>query len=147
MKEVSGPIVAIALVLCAVVSFVPMAFLTGVTGTFYKQFAVNHRDLDGDLGDQLVDLVAGARCQACCTRTARPRNAISRGIERAFGWVFGPFNRFFKASSDKYHGSVSRILKRRGVAFAVYAVLLVGHGSDVSTTCRAALSRPRTNST
>src|SRR5467141_5437839 len=38
MKEVSGPIVAIALVLCAV--FVPMAFLTGVTGTFYKQFAV-----------------------------------------------------------------------------------------------------------
>src|SRR5260370_17105561 len=38
MTEVSGPIVAIALVLCAV--FVPMAFLTGVTGTFYKQFAV-----------------------------------------------------------------------------------------------------------
>src|ERR1700756_1756759 len=38
MKEVSGPIIAIALVLCAV--FVPMAFLTGVTGTFYKQFAV-----------------------------------------------------------------------------------------------------------
>jgi multidrug efflux pump len=38
MKEVSGPIIAIALVLCAV--FVPMAFLTGVTGQFYKQFAV-----------------------------------------------------------------------------------------------------------
>jgi len=38
MKEVSGPIIAIALVLCAV--FVPMAFLTGVSGTFYKQFAV-----------------------------------------------------------------------------------------------------------
>src|SRR3546814_12891570 len=38
MKEVSGPIAAIALVLCAV--FVPMAFLSGVTGEFYKQFAV-----------------------------------------------------------------------------------------------------------
>src|SRR5690606_19842411 len=38
MKDVSGPIVAIALVLCAV--FVPMAFLSGVTGEFYKQFAV-----------------------------------------------------------------------------------------------------------
>jgi multidrug efflux pump len=38
MKEVSGPIIAIALVLCAV--FVPMAFLTGITGQFYKQFAV-----------------------------------------------------------------------------------------------------------
>ncbi|MBO7942435.1 efflux RND transporter permease subunit, partial [Streptomyces sp. S9] len=37
MKEVSGPIVAIALVLCAV--FVPMAFLSGVTGQFYRQFA------------------------------------------------------------------------------------------------------------
>ncbi|MCF5934785.1 efflux RND transporter permease subunit, partial [Xanthomonas perforans] len=38
MREVSGPIIAIALVLCAV--FVPMAFLSGVTGQFYKQFAV-----------------------------------------------------------------------------------------------------------
>src|ERR1700761_4321638 len=38
MKEVSGPIIAIALVLCA--AFVPMAFLSGITGQFYKQFAV-----------------------------------------------------------------------------------------------------------
>jgi multidrug efflux pump len=38
MREVSGPIIAIGLVLCAV--FVPMAFLAGVTGHFYKQFAV-----------------------------------------------------------------------------------------------------------
>src|SRR3546814_277608 len=38
MREVSGPIVAISLVLCSV--FVPMAFLSGVTGQFYKQFAV-----------------------------------------------------------------------------------------------------------
>src|SRR3546814_18598679 len=38
MREVSGPLIAIALVLCAV--FVPMAFLSGVTGQFYKQFAV-----------------------------------------------------------------------------------------------------------
>jgi len=38
MREVSGPIIAIALVLCAV--FVPMAFLSGVTGQFYRQFAV-----------------------------------------------------------------------------------------------------------
>src|SRR5260370_33248296 len=51
---------------------------------------------------------------------------VSRLIERAFGWVFGPFNRFFKASSDRYQGSVSRILTRRGVVFAVYAVLLAG---------------------
>src|SRR5260370_21807747 len=55
-----------------------------------------------------------------------PKDRLSRLIERAFGWVFGPFNRFFKASSDRYQGSVSRILRRRGVVFAVYVVLLAG---------------------
>ena len=42
--------------------------------------------------------------------------------------MFGPFNRFFKASSDKYHSSVARILKRRSRVFAVYALLLFGTG-------------------
>jgi len=76
MTEVSGPIVAIALVLCAV--FVPMAFLTGVTGTFYKQFAGDHRDLDRDLGDQFADLVASARRQ------------IAAFARRAEGYAFAP---------------------------------------------------------
>jgi len=62
----------------------------------------------------------------CLKSHDAPKDRLSRLIERAFGWVFGRFNRFFKASSDRYQGSVSRILTRRGVVFAVYAVLLVG---------------------
>ncbi len=59
MKEVTNPIIAIALVLVAV--FVPLAFISGLSGQFYKQFAHDHRDLDGDLGDQLAHAIAGAR--------------------------------------------------------------------------------------
>src|SRR5207244_7390651 len=125
MKEVSGPIVAIALVLCSV--FVPMAFLTGVTGTFYKQFAVTIAISTVISAINSLTLSPALAAKLLHARSA-PKDAMSRGIDRAFGWVFGPFNRFFKASSDKYQSSVSRILKRRGVAFAVYAVLLAGTG-------------------
>ena len=66
MSEVSGPIVAIALVLSAV--FVPIAFVGGVTGQFYRQFAADHRDLDDHLGLQLADAVAGAGGDAAAPR-------------------------------------------------------------------------------
>ena len=58
-----GPIIAIALVLCAV--FVPTAFISGITGQFYRQFALTIADLDGDLGVQLADAVA-RRSPRCC---------------------------------------------------------------------------------
>jgi len=47
MSEVTGPIVATALVLCAV--FIPTAFISGLTGQFYKQFALHHCHQHGDL--------------------------------------------------------------------------------------------------
>src|SRR5690606_39204574 len=52
----------------------------------------------------------------------------TRLIERLFGWLFRPFNRFFGRSSARYEGAVSRALGRRGAVFAVYALLLVGAG-------------------
>jgi multidrug efflux pump len=125
MKEVSGPIVAIALVLCAV--FVPMAFLTGVTGQFYKQFAVTIAISTVISAVNSLTLSPALAAKLLHSHGV-PKDALARGIDRAFGWVFGPFNRFFKASSDKYHGSVARILKRRGRVFAVYALLLLGTG-------------------
>ncbi|WON73462.1 multidrug efflux RND transporter permease subunit [Nitrosospira sp. Is2] len=125
MKEVSGPIVAIALVLCAV--FVPMAFLTGVTGQFYRQFAVTIAI--STVISAVNSLTLSPALAAKLLRShGAPKDALARGIDRTFGWLFGPFNRFFKASSDKYHSSVARILKRRGSVFAVYALLLVGTG-------------------
>lgn len=125
MKEVSGPIVAIALVLCAV--FVPMAFLSGVTGQFYKQFAVTIA-----ISTVISAINSLTLSPALAARLLKPhgapKDALSRLIDRAFGWLFRPFNRFFKSSSEKYQGAVSRTLGRRGAVFAVYAVLLVATG-------------------
>jgi multidrug efflux pump len=126
MKEVSGPIVAIALVLCAV--FVPMAFLSGVTGQFYKQFAVTIAI--STVISAINSLTLSPALAAKLLRShGAPKDLLSRIIEGAFGWVFRPFNRFFKASSEGYQGSISRILKRRGIVFAIYALLLVGTGA------------------
>ncbi|TMJ98839.1 MAG: multidrug efflux RND transporter permease subunit [Alphaproteobacteria bacterium] len=125
MTEVSGPIVAIALVLCAV--FVPMAFLTGVTGTFYKQFAVTIAISTVISAINSLTLSPALAAKLLHSHDA-PKDMLSRLIERLLGWFFRPFNRFFKASSDSYQGAVSRTLGRRGVVFIVYVVLLAGTG-------------------
>ncbi|KAF1696706.1 multidrug efflux RND transporter permease subunit [Pseudoxanthomonas jiangsuensis] len=125
MGEVSGPIIAIALVLCAV--FVPMAFLTGVTGQFYQQFAVTIAISTVISAVNSLTLSPALAAKLLQPHGA-PKDRLSRGIERLFGWVFGPFNRFFRRSSQRYETSVGRILGRRGAVFAVYALLLVGAG-------------------
>ena len=123
MREVSGPIIAIALVLCAV--FVPMAFLSGVTGQFYKQFAVTIA-----ISTVISAINSLTLSPALAAKLLRPRDAgkdaPTRLIDRLFGWIFRPFNRFFARNSQRYEGAVSRALGRRGAVFAVYAVLLVG---------------------
>src|SRR6266436_1719429 len=119
MKEVSGPIIAIALVLCAV--FVPMAFLTGVTGTFYKQFAVTIAISTVISAINSLTLSPALAAKLLHSHDA-PKDMLSRLIERLLGWFFRPFNRFFKASSNSYEGAVSRTLGRRGVVFIVYVI-------------------------
>ena len=125
MKEVSGPIIAIALVLCAV--FVPMAFLSGVTGQFYKQFAVTIA-----ISTVISAINSLTLSPALAARLLKPhdapKDAPTRLIDRLFGWLFAPFNRFFHASSDRYQAAVSRTLGKRGAVFAVYAGLLLATG-------------------
>jgi multidrug efflux pump len=125
MKEVSGPIIAIALVLCAV--FVPMAFLSGVTGAFYKQFAVTIA-----ISTVISAINSLTLSPALAALLLKPHDAAkdapSRLIDRLFGWLFRPFNRFFNKSSQRYEGAVSRALSKRGAVFAVYVVLLIGAG-------------------
>ena len=125
MREVSGPIIAIALVLCAV--FVPMAFLSGVTGQFYKQFAVTIA-----ISTVISAINSLTLSPALAAKLLKPHDAAkdraSRLIDRLFGWLFRPFNRFFKRSSERYEGAVSRALGKRGAVFAVYVVLLLGAG-------------------
>ncbi|MBB5875992.1 MULTISPECIES: efflux RND transporter permease subunit [Xanthomonas] len=126
MREVSGPIIAIALVLCAV--FVPMAFLSGVTGQFYKQFAVTIAISTVISAINSLTLSPALAARLLQAHDA-PKDRLSRGMERLFGgWLFRPFNRFFNRSSDRYQGAVSRILGRRGAVFAVYVALLLVTG-------------------
>jgi multidrug efflux pump len=121
MREVSGPIVAIALVLCAV--FVPMAFLSGVTGEFYKQFAVTIA-----ISTVISAINSLTLSPALAAKLLRPHGApkdrLSRIIDATFGWMFRPFNRFFQRSAEGYQQMVHRSLGRRGAALAVYAGLL-----------------------
>ncbi|MEO8367385.1 MAG: multidrug efflux RND transporter permease subunit, partial [Pseudoxanthomonas sp.] len=125
MREVSGPIIAIALVLCAV--FVPMAFLSGVTGQFYKQFAVTIA-----ISTVISAINSLTLSPALAALLLKPHDAAkdapSRLIDRLFGWLFRPFNRFFKRGSQRYESAVSRALGKRGAVFAVYFVLLIAAG-------------------
>ncbi|HGM5605204.1 TPA: multidrug efflux RND transporter permease subunit SdeB [Serratia marcescens] len=125
MREVSGPIIAIAVVLCAV--FVPMAFLSGVTGQFYKQFAVTIA-----ISTVISAINSLTLSPALAARLLKPHGAPkdlpSRLIDRLFGWLFRPFNRFFASSSQRYQRGVSRVLGRRGAVFIVYLLLLAAAG-------------------
>ncbi len=121
MKEVSGPIIAIASVLCAV--FVPMAFLSGVTGQFYRQFAVTIA-----ISTVISAINSLTLSPALAAVLLKPhgakRDVLTRVIDRLFGWIFRPFNRFFLRSSRGYERGVAGSLRRRGLVFLVYAALL-----------------------
>ena len=125
MREVSGPIIAIALVLCAV--FVPMAFLSGVTGQFYKQFAVTIAI--STVISAINSLTLSPALAALLLKPhGAPKDFPTRLIDRLFGWIFRPFNRFFHRSSNGYQGLVGKTLGRRGAVFVVYVLLLCAAG-------------------
>lgn len=130
MKEVSGPIIAIGLVLCAV--FIPMAFLSGVTGQFYRQFAVTIA-----ISTVISTINSLTLSPALAAMLLKPHDAskdrLQKVIDALFGWVFRPFNRFFNASAEKYRGGVSRSLRSRGAVFVIYALLLAGTGVLLKT--------------
>jgi multidrug efflux pump len=114
MREVSGPIIAIALVLCAV--FVPMAFLSGVTGQFYKQFAVTIA-----ISTVISAINSLTLSPALAALLLKPHGApkdFDPLIDRLFGWIFRPFNRLFRSSTG-YQGLVGKTLGRRGAVFVV----------------------------
>jgi len=73
----------------------------------------------------VAEAVGEAQRLSASAGSAPSPDALSRTIERLFGWAFRPFNRFFRRSSDRYQGAVSRMQSSRGRVFAVYAGLLV----------------------
>ena len=121
MREVSGPIIAIALVLCAV--FVPLAFVPGLTGQFYKQFAVTIA-ISAVISAFNSLILSPALCAILLKPHDAPKDALTRGMDRLFGGFFQAFNRFFHSASEGYSRGVSRIVRRKTASMAVYALLL-----------------------
>ncbi|HEY1436024.1 MAG TPA: multidrug efflux RND transporter permease subunit [Casimicrobiaceae bacterium] len=121
MREVSGPIIAIALTLCAV--FVPIAFISGLTGEFYRQFALTIAI--STVISAFNSLTLSPALAALLLRPAgAPKDRLTRFMERTFGWFFTPFDRVFKRSANGYQGAVARVLNHKTIAFAVYLVLI-----------------------
>jgi multidrug efflux pump len=121
MREVSGPIIAIALVLCAV--FVPLAFVPGLTGQFYKQFAVTIAI--STVISAFNSLTLSPALSAILLRPHdAPKDALTRGIDRVFGGFFRWFNRVFGRASESYGRQVTGLVQRKSLALVVYAVLL-----------------------
>src|SRR4029077_17597765 len=99
MREVSGPIIAIALTLCAV--FVPIAFISGLTGQFYRQFALTIAI--STLISAFNSLTLSPALAALLLRPdTAPKDRVTRVMDRTFGWFFTGFDRFFKRSANRY---------------------------------------------
>ncbi|TLX62736.1 multidrug efflux RND transporter permease subunit [Stutzerimonas nosocomialis] len=122
MKEVTGPIVATALVLCAV--FVPTAFISGLTGQFYQQFALTIAISTVISAFNSLTL-SPALAAALLRAHDAPKDRFSRLLDALFGrWLFKPFNRMFDRASHGYVGAVRRILRSSGIAILIYAGLM-----------------------
>ncbi|MEO1246795.1 MAG: multidrug efflux RND transporter permease subunit [Pseudomonadota bacterium] len=122
MKEVSGPIVAITLVLSAV--FVPLAFLEGVTGEFYRQFAVSIAAAVLISGFNSLTL-SPAMAAVLLKPSDAPVNTTGKIINALFGWIFRPFNRVFDRGAKAYAQSTEKNLGR-GARLTVIYLLLIG---------------------
>jgi HAE1 family hydrophobic/amphiphilic exporter-1/multidrug efflux pump len=107
MKEVTSPIIAIVLVLCAV--FIPIAFLGGLTGELYRQFAVTI-----SIAVVISGFVALTLTPSLCAVVLQSK---SHGADRWFGW----FNRGFARLTDRYESGVAWMIRRGGVALLLFA--------------------------
>jgi hydrophobe/amphiphile efflux-1 (HAE1) family protein len=121
MHQVSRALIAIVLVLCSV--FVPVAFLGGITGLMYKQFAITIA-----VSVVLSGIVALTLTPALCAVLLRPvpegapGAAESGVVARAFSRFFGGFNRGFRSVTERYLGAAGRVIDRPRTFFAAFAV-------------------------
>lgn len=122
MTEVTGPIIAIALVLCAV--FIPTAFITGLSGQFYKQFALTITISTLISAFNSLTLSPALSALLLKPHDAKP-DKLTQLLERLFGtWLFKPFNRLFDKGAKGYERLVKKLLRMSVLVGAVYVVLV-----------------------
>ncbi|HAY48059.1 MAG TPA: multidrug efflux RND transporter permease subunit [Thalassospira sp.] len=122
MREVTGPIIATSLVITGV--FVPIAFISGLTGQFYQQFALTIAI--ATIISTINSLTLSPALSAVLLRGHdAPKDWLTRGMDFVFGWFFRGFNRFFNRSTEMYAGGVKRLLGVKAIMMALYVGLLV----------------------
>jgi len=121
MREVSGPIIAIALTLVAV--FVPLAFMTGLSGQFFKQFAMTIAISTVISAVNSLTLSPALAALLLKGHDAEP-DWLTRTMNRFLGGFFQRFNRFFNRSSERYAIGVASVVSRKASSLGVYALLL-----------------------
>jgi multidrug efflux pump len=123
MSEVSGPIIAIALTLVAV--FVPLAFMSGLTGQFYKQFAMTIAISTVISAFNSLTL-SPALAALLLKGHDEPKDWLARVMDRGLGGFFRVFNKGFHRASEGYGHGVTRVIAHKGSMLILYVVLLAG---------------------
>jgi multidrug efflux pump len=130
MDEVTGAVIAIAFGLSAV--FVPTAFLGGISGQFYRQFALTIA-----VSTMLSAFNSLTLSPALCGVLLRPHDAPPDRFEqlwnRSLGGFFRAFNRGFERLSERYGRVVAWLVRRTGIGIALYVALLVLAGVGFRT--------------
>jgi multidrug efflux pump len=121
MDEVSGPVVAVALVLSAV--FVPCAFLGGITGQFFRQFALTIAVSTIISAFNSLTLSPALAAILLPARGAK-KDLLGRLLDFFLGWFFRLFNWSFRRSTGLYIRVVSLALRGSAIVLVVYAGLL-----------------------
>jgi multidrug efflux pump len=129
MDQVGGAVVAIAIVLSAV--FIPTAFITGITGQFYRQFALTIA-----VSTLISAFNSLTLSPALAGLLLKPRDAkkdiLTRTLDLLLGWFFRLFNKTFDATVNGYARAVHRLLRLSVIVLLIYVGLLVltGLGFD-----------------
>ncbi len=118
MKDISGPVVAIALILAAV--FVPVGFIPGIVGRLYQQFAITIA-----ISVLISAFIALSLTPALCSLMLRPSHMdeSAKGLNK----VFYKFNKWFGRVTDKYTSGVKKVIK--GARYAVILLLCIFAGT------------------
>jgi hydrophobe/amphiphile efflux-1 (HAE1) family protein len=118
MDEVGGAVVAIALVLSSV--FIPTAFMSGISGQFYRQFALTIA-----VATIISAFVSLTLSPALGALLLRRDHSSSGGLwNLCLGWLFRGFNRGFSTTTKVYVGAVSRLARKTAFGLILYGGLL-----------------------
>jgi multidrug efflux pump len=121
MDQVSGPVVAVALVLSAV--FVPCAFISGITGQFFRQFALTIACSTIISAFNSLTLSPALAALLLPARGAK-KDVPGRLLDLSLGWFFRLFNWAFRRATGGYTRAVGRALRGSAVVLVLYAGLL-----------------------